>query len=182
VVKEAGVLERGHAVLNSGRHTMHKVHLDRIIDHPEALEMMLDALLESAMQLEVEAIVPVPTGARRIVEASPYPFPHDIAVIAPLKLGPRQFEFSPRAEKKLKRMGRVAIFEDVVTTGGTPAAVASDLHRLNSDMEVHLIDGWMRGKVARIYESMFVSQTHIIASPITDWAPKDCPYHKDEIG
>jgi hypothetical protein len=34
VVKEAGVLERGHAVLNSGRHTMHKVHLDRIIASP----------------------------------------------------------------------------------------------------------------------------------------------------
>ncbi|HVX23750.1 MAG TPA: hypothetical protein VG992_00140 [Candidatus Saccharimonadales bacterium] len=177
-VKQAGVMDRGHTVLNSGRHTMIKVHLDRVVDNPTALEVVQTALRDSAKQLGAQAIIPVPKGAEKIAMAGRRWLRYGRPVYSPMKLDSRSFEFPEPEQERIAKLGRVAIFEDVVTTGATPAAVARELLKINPDIEVHLIDGWLRGSIMPAFEEYFTSITHFIERPIEDWLPEDCPYHE----
>lgn len=175
--RRAGVYEQGHFVLNSGRHSDVKIFLDRIVNHPEALSKLHDGLEECLDFLHntgKTALITVPEGMTKIVKARKR---LGFLALHPMKLGPRRFEVPEPDRSIIMGLEEAVIGDDVLTTGGTPAALAREIIKINPDIKLHLVSGVLRGEIAPQYGKLFVSQTHMVVKRLPDWSPEECPYH-----
>jgi orotate phosphoribosyltransferase len=173
MILDAEVWQPAHTVLNSGLHTDIKLDMERLLDHRRNLIAVMTKVADIFFELEVGAVVPVPDGARRLL-AKTFPM-HLPQVVSPLKAAAREFTFDqPWKERHLQKIGRVAVFDDVLTTGGSPLAVAETVRHINPDLQLDLVAIWRRANLKPEVEEMFQTQSYLIEEEIPAWPAKEC--------
>jgi orotate phosphoribosyltransferase len=170
-VHGAHVRQPGHVVLSSGQHTDVKVDMEKVIHHQLALQVISGRVGDIMKSNGLHAVVPVPDGALKIARIARIP-----GIVPSSKPEGKRHEFLFDGPDKhfITALGRIAIFEDVITTGQTPAAMAEILHTINPDAQLHLIGLWRRGIVLPEHAELFTSQSYLVEKEIPSWPVEDC--------
>jgi orotate phosphoribosyltransferase len=170
-VHGAHVRQPGHVVLSSGQHTDVKIDMEKVIHFPLALQVITARTGDIVKSKGIEAVVPVPDGALTIARIARIP-----GIVPSSKPEGKRYEFLFDNQEKrfLAALGKIAIFEGVVTTGRTPAAMADILQELNPDAELHLIGLWRRGKVLPEHAELFTSESYLVGKEIPSWSVEEC--------
>lgn len=171
-LRRVGAYELGHAILNSGLHSLVKVNVDSLADYPGELAPFLDDIEEKAQEAKLDVFVPVPNGGVRLLAAKIWTNPR---MVTPQKVGKREFVIGSQEQDVVNAANRIGIFDDAVTTGGTPAAMARTIRGINPSAELHLFGMVRRGKVLESHAEMFASQVYLLEEDIPAWREGDCP-------
>lgn len=174
LVMDADVWQSGHTKLNSGLHTDVKLDMEKLINHRRNFIAIMSTVADKFFTLEVDGVVAVPKGAKRLLDKTfPMPLPQ---VVPASRTAERQFDFDqPWAQRFLQKAGRIAIFDDVLTTGGSPLAMANTVRQVNPDIELDLVAIWRRGELVPGVAETFDSQTYLVEEMVPAWPAKDCP-------
>ena len=175
---DAGVWQEGHFVLSSGLHTNVKLDMERMLSRRNAMRLraVLHPLAMIAIEREYDDLVPVPNGALMLAKEADLPngFPR----VLPAKIDVHEFTIPhPAAIALIRKAGRIGIFDDVVTTGRTPLAMADAVRRINPDVELDLLAIWRRGTLDAEVNQMFTRQTFLIEENIPAWLEQECTEH-----
>lgn len=178
--REAGVRQEGHFRLNDGRHSNVNLDMERLLLPKNAMRLraVMYELTSTEVWQEAEAIVPVPNGALRLANEVDLPgkFPR---IVACQKAPRHEFVFRhPAAGSLFRRLGRVAVFEDVVTTGWNALRVARAIQRHNPVIKLDLMALWRRGQPFDRINELFDRQVYAVEEEIPAWPEQrcnDCP-------
>jgi len=175
-ITDARVWKNGHTILDSGRHSFVRLDMERLLEHRN--QMRLRSVIHGVAELlgdrQYNAVVPVPNCATTLLVAAEIP-DHLPPVIPPSKLDKRNFAFEhPAAEAIMKRAARLAIFDDVLTTGRTSLAVASAIRELNPTVALDLVAIWCRDTLDTAVAETFQHQAFLIEETIPSWPATDC--------
>lgn len=175
-VLEAGAWQDGHVVLNSRRHSDVKINMEVLLERRNTMRLraVLHSLAVSMQSQDYDAMVPIPDGMLEIVEAVDMPgkLPR---VVGARKSGRREFSFGhPAARELLKAAGRIAVVDDVLTTGGTPLAMADTLRDLGCTAELDLYAIWRRDELLPRVSEVFARQTYLVEGLIPSWPAESC--------
>jgi orotate phosphoribosyltransferase len=170
-VHGAHVRRSGHTVLSSGQHTDVKIDMERAIHFPLALHIIGGRTGDIMKNRGIHAVVPVPDGALKIARFAKIP---GIVPSSKPEGKRHEFLFDDPDKRFILALGRIAIFEDVITTGATPAAMAKALHTINPDAELHLVGLWRRGTVLPEHAELFTSQSYLVEKEIPSWPAEEC--------
>lgn len=175
-VLDAGVLVTGHFVFADGDHARQKLEMDNLWGHPESLSTVLELLGKAKGLPPADVIIGVPTGgqdlAAELVKRQLVSAP-----IARLERipggGKKDFRFaSPADEQLVRQAASVRIYEDVVTTLSSVAAVVK---LLNPDRQsIQALAIWRRGRIKPEY-SHGVTPHFLVEEPVLSFAPERCP-------
>jgi len=128
-LESAGALRTGHFLLSSGRHSGQYVQCARLLEQP-SIAAELGTALAARFPADVDRIVSPPLGALligyEVARALDVPFAFPERGDDGLPTLRRGFEIAPGE--------RVAIVEDVVTTGRTTGEAVDLLQRLGADV------------------------------------------------
>lgn len=169
---EIGAYEVGHIVLNSGLHSEVKVNVDSLAEHPDRLLPFLDNIEEVALETGVDLLCAVPSGGVRLLSVRDWT---SLQVIRPHKIAKRDFCIDSRDLDRVKEARNIGIFEDAITTGGTPAALAQVVRSLNPDADLHLFGMVRRGEILASHAQLFASQVYLLEENIPTWPAEECP-------
>ena len=172
VLKETGAILEGHFLLTSGNHSNVYIEKFRVLENPAALEQVCEAMFENLIQLNIELVIGAAVGGILLAGG-----------VGRL-LGVRHI-FSERVDGKMVfRRGfiispdtRVAIVEDVVTTGGSV------------DELIDLVVG--KGAIIPAVIAMVdrsatgirfkVPTFSLLTLPSQTWTPTECPLCKRSV-
>lgn len=172
-VLEAGVRVERHVVLNSGKHTDVKLDMERLLQRHNTMRLraIMAAVCDAASTADV--LVPVPRGAYLLTQHEfPFRFP---PVIPTEKYEKRTFSVThPAARALIRQAGRIAVFDDVVTTGGSPLAMAETLKTYNPDVALDLVAIWRRDKLVLEVATTFEHQAYLVEEDIPSWPGEEC--------
>lgn len=173
---EAGVWQPGHVVLNSGRHSDVKLEMDKLLERRNQmrLRVVMHGLAVRMSDRQYDAVVSIPEGAANLFEAVEMPalLPRGIR---PTKVDRREFEFRhPASIVLIKRAGRLAIFDDVITTGGTPMAMAETIRHYNPEATIDLYAIWRRDQLDPRVDEVFTEQAYLVEEVVPSWPAEDC--------
>lgn len=166
IFREAGVLQEGHFILASGRHSAQYMQCARIFQYPRFAEELCRSLAEQFRDDAVDVVIGPALGAIQMAyEVSRH-------------LDCRNF-FAERVEGamtlrrtfEIKPGERVLVVEDAVTTGGSVKEVISLVKKAG---------GVLVGVGAIVDRSMgsadFGTAFRSVAKlDIQSWAPEECP-------
>lgn len=169
------VLEEGHTVLSSGRHSNARLNLEYLLGSA-VMERVNEGLTAIFRKLKIVTVVPVPEGALKLANDK---LASQLTVVRSRKneQDRHNFIFSRQQEQLIKKASRLAILEDVVTTGKTPAAMARIIREEivpEQEAEIHLVAVWRRGEVLPKYGGLFNSQRFLVEQPLPDWPAEEC--------
>jgi orotate phosphoribosyltransferase len=169
IFKESGVLQEGHFVLTSGRHSDKYMQCAMLMQDPKHSEMLCKELAAAFCDMDIDVVVAPAVGA--II------FGYEIA----RALGVR-FIFAEREGGKmtlrrgfkLEQGEKALVVEDVTTTGGTVYEII-DL--------VRSLGGVVQGAGLLVDRSggtldFGVRHKALLSVPIESWSPEDCPLCK----
>jgi orotate phosphoribosyltransferase len=180
---DAGCWVDEHLVLNSGRHSDIKIDMEKLLAPGAGNIMRLRAVMNPIAAAMVantfgtsgyDSMVPVPNGALELAAEvdTPENFP---PIITSRKLAKREFAFRhPAAPQVLRNAGRIAVFDDVITTGGTPLAMAEAIRATGSQAELDLYAIWRRGQLVPEISQVFAHQFYLIEEEIPTWPAEAC--------
>lgn len=171
-LRRIGVEQSGHFVLNSGLHSDRKLEFDALFDHPRLLRTIVKDVATVVEYNNDDTVVAVPDGAQNIA-ARGWSFAYPDLVYA-TKRGRRAFSFSQFQAERLESAQRVAVFEDVVTTGSTPAALGRAVLRINPDVELDLIAIARRSPLQPENEALFRTCYFLAELDINAWPAPEC--------
>jgi orotate phosphoribosyltransferase len=172
----ANIMKREHLVLNSGLHTNVKVEMERLLGYERSMQVVRIALQD--VFHAKESVVPVPRGALQIGRKV---LPLSVKIIESTKLDKREFGFSDVAKSHIQQADEITVFEDVITTGGTPAAMARHLRQINPGVNLHLKGLWLRTPMLYEHGEWFDSTQFLVEEEISSWAAEECPYIHEDI-
>lgn len=169
---ETGVWQEEHSVLNSGLHTDVKLDMECLAEPRNwgIWDNVVNEVCIIGQANDIQGYMPVPDGALKIAKIGPI-LPRIFDVV---KIGKREFEFPELTIERIKNFGRIAVFEDVVTTGGTPATLARKVKNINPDIEIDLIALWRRGELLKEHTKVFKKTHFLVEEMIPSWNPEDC--------
>ena len=174
---ERSAYRKGHVILNSGLHSDVKVEADRLLGYDKYYRPVMEDINELVDRLDVPLIVPVPNGARRLIRSRAW------AMAAP-------YAYTRKPEKGIftidefyidiiKKLTRLAVFEDVVSTGKSPATMSHTIHKVNPDINIDLIAILRRGEVKPEHAAEFASQHYLVERSLPTWSADQCPYREE---
>jgi orotate phosphoribosyltransferase len=170
----AGAYQSGHFISRrSGLHSDKKIAVGEIVHYPESLDVVRYHLSIAVMGLQADVLglyVPVPDGATSILDG----WESAGETVYPAKLADRKFDFSETDAGMLRSAQRAAIIEDAVTTGATAAAMAEQVHAINSDLELDLVGIVLRGAVLARHAQHFRGQSFLLRKAVTSWPIEEC--------
>jgi orotate phosphoribosyltransferase len=173
--KDSDALLQGHFKLTSGKHSEWYFEKIRLIENPDALEKIIDLLVEKIRRekKEFEYIISPAYGAIAI------------GFLAALKLG-KKFAFTQRVEEKMSfRSGftgldgsRAVVVEDILTTGGSLNEVVECLKQRAIQLAgIYVLVDRTAGEV--LIEGRPVGS--LLAMKIQAFEPDACPLCKQGV-
>lgn len=162
----------GHVVLNSGLHTDVKYDCEKLLAHPKELHFVMSGLARLIQDSGSELIVPVPKGGLRIYST----LPSDMTVIFTEKRGQRDFRIPKQYHKGIRAAEKIVVGEDVVTTGGTPAAMAEVIQQINPDAELHLVGILRRSELEPRHQKSFRTAQFLVEKEVDSWPKEVCDH------
>lgn len=144
--------------------------MEKLIEHPWRHRIVMAGVRRILRSLNIDNVIPVPNGALKIAQ----PLADEINVIPSEKIKPLEFSIPETSRQTITQAGRIAIFEDVVTTGSNQFAMAREVLNINPDTELHLIGLWRRGTLHPSGAAMFESRNYLVEEPIPAWPGYDC--------
>jgi len=174
-VAEASVLERGHFIFANGDHSLVKLEMDKLWQHPDSLRTVLRFLAEARDLPLCDVILGVPTGGQRLADAVGLMLQIPVVQMHRAVGGTKQdFCFATAADRDLAaRAKSPRIYEDVVTTLSSVAGVVKLLSPQEQD--IHSLAIWRRGSVLPQYR-MGVTDHYLVEEELEQFAPSECPY------
>ncbi len=175
-IVRAGVLTDGHFVFVDGDHALVKVEMDKLWDHDEELSLVLEALAHKQGLTKPDAILGVPRGGQKIVEALvarrlvDAPLIHIERVPGGAK---RDFQFCSEADRMLAENAKnILMYEDVVSTLSSIAGVVKILQPERQHIESLAI--WRRGIPKEKYK-VGVTDFYLIEEDVPTFSEQTCP-------
>jgi len=160
-----GALLEGHFQLSSGRHSDRYVQCAKLLSHPKDAEAVGAALADKLRDTEPDIIVGPALGGVIIA--------HEVAraLGTPCLFTERKDGvMSLRRGFEVPACARIAVVEDVVTTGGSAKEVVALLTERGGEVVA------MASIIARAPENPFeLRYESLLALPIESWPPEDCP-------
>lgn len=176
----AGVWQEGHFRLSDGQHSNVNLDMERLLlpHNTMRFSFVMHELAGTEAWQEAEAVVPVPNGALRL--AAEVELPDKFPRFVPCqKVRHHEFAFRhPGAGALFRKLGRVAVFEDVVSTGWNTLGVARAIQRHNPSIKLDLFALWRRGKPFERVNELFDRQIYAVEEEIPSWPEQrcdDCP-------
>lgn len=172
IFERLNVLQKGHFLLTSGRHSDKYLQCARLLEHPNDTETVCRIMAEKFKDDNIETVVAPAMGG--IIVA------YEIARI----LGARAI-FAEREDGKmtlrrgfaLKHNERVLVVEDVVTTGGSVREVISLAKQADADIAgVGCLVDRTGGKIDFGYTFQAA-----LSLAVESWQPEECPLCRDGI-
>ena len=172
LLKNTGAILDGHFLLTSGNHSNIYVEKFRVLENPEVLDRLCQAMAASFRESEIELVVGAAIGG--ILLAGGVGRHLDVRHI-----------FAERVDGRLEfRRGffvspgtKVLIVEDVVTTGGSVFELIDLLKQYNANI-IGIVDMVDRSKNGLNFDPF--TQT-LLKLPSQSWKPEDCPLCKESI-
>lgn len=180
---DAGAWQESHIILTSGRHSDVKIDMECLVDEGNELRRHIflyemGCLMANSGKF-YDACVPIPDGMLKIVKGPDSEMPRYLPKVVEsrkLKKGTtKEFRFNhPAARAIIEKAGRIAVLDDVVTTGGTPLAMARAIRETGSKAELDLYAGWRRDKLASEVGQVFAQQFYKVEDPVPSWPASKC--------
>jgi len=176
-VVRAGCLISGHFVFAAREHSLQKLELDNLWNHPRELAVILNQLARADGLPPADAILGVPTGGQRLAEALARPSYTRLPLIRLERIpgGTKQdFRFMSQADQTLAHeAASLRIYEDVVTT---LSSIAGVVRLLNPNRQtIHSLAVWRRGTPRPQYRTGFTDH-YLIEKLLSSFEPTACPY------
>lgn len=177
LLAEAGAVLSGHFIYASGKHGDTYVNKDLVTAHPKITSRICRAMAELARPHDVDVIVGPALGgivfAHWVAEMYGQMVNRDILAVYAEKSPDGKTPTLSRGFGELVRGMRVGLVEDVLTTGGSAAAVAKAVREAGGDPKF-LIAMWNRGLVPA--NDVGVPELYaLVNKPLTAWDAADCP-------
>lgn len=169
--------ENGQVVLNSGLVTGVKIDMPALIRTPQLFYPVMGRVSELAEAIEADVIVPVANGGVEMVRAAQQPTEQYGPVQLPRvveshKIGKQVFDIlRPTDREALNEADNIIIFDDVVTTGGTPYRLAERVRGLSPYAALHLVTIMRRAVLNPKFTNIFQTQHFLIEQEIPAWRP-----------
>lgn len=172
VFKEAGVLQKGHFLLTSGRHSDTYLQVAKIFRNTKYSSELCEDLANSFKDDKIDVVIGPAIGAIQMsYEVSRYLNCENF--FAERENG----KLTLRRGFKIEKGMRVLVVEDVVTTGGTVREVIDIVKEQGGIVAgVGLIVDRTNGKV----DFGAPLRSVIAFSDIQSWTPEECPICKDK--
>ena len=132
ILKSEGALLEGHFQLTSGKHSNHYIEKVRILQNPAAAHNLCKRLAERLAEYEFDAVISPAYGAIALGFETAYLIGKNF-----LFTQRKEGEMFIRSGFNLSSMQKIAIVEDILTTGGSIQEVISCVQ--NKDLEVVVI-------------------------------------------
>jgi len=166
LLKNTGAMLDGHFLLTSGNHSDIYIEKFRVLENPVALDRVCRAMAEYFRDCEIDVVVGAAVGGILLAGG------------VGRHLGVKHI-FSERVNGKMEfRRGffippktKVAIVEDIVTTGGSVVELIDLVNEMGASISgvVDLVDRSQNGVI-------FKAPTYsLLKLPSQSWALKDCP-------
>lgn len=172
LLRKTGAILDGHFLLTSGNHSDVYVEKFRILENPEALDRLCQAMAAHFRDSRIELVVGAAIGGILLAGG------------VGRHLGVRHI-FAERVNGKLEfRRGflvspgtRVLIVEDIVTTGGSVMELI-DLLKENDAEIIGIVEMVDRSKNGISFDP--ITKT-LLKLPSQSWKPENCPLCKQSI-
>lgn len=173
----ASVWREDHVKLSSGLHSEIKLDMERLSGFAREFSIVMAGLRRELESRDLKVFAAADRGAR--VMMSDVLYPPEFFVIDNRKVkGVESKRFTLKLDSYTRRFLQatddLAIIDDVVTTGGTPAALADAIHEVNPSARLHLFGVWRRGELYPEFSKPFVSQTFLVEEEIPAWPLENC--------
>ena len=166
LLKESGAMLEGHFLLTSGRHSNIYVEKFRLLENPNSLETVCDAMASVVSEKKIDLVLGAAIGGILIAGG------------VGRKLNSRHI-FSERINGKMElRRGfsinkedRIVIVEDIITTGGSVFELIDLANTYDAEIAhvVNLVDRSPEGI------SFGIPSTALLHLPSNSYDPKECP-------
>lgn len=177
VLTTADVVLSGHFVLNSGVHADRYVNKDRLYPHVLSTELLCMEMATRIVRQRIEVVVGPVMGAVILSYAVALSLSKltgkEVNCVYAEKTGDGGFDLR-RGYEEFVRKRRVAIVEDVFTTGTSANSVAGAVQQCGG--RVVLVTGlYNRGLVTAGDLSNIPRLLSLVNNPIMSWTETECP-------
>lgn len=174
-INRTSVWEHGHTILNSGLHSYDKAHMERLAGYTTEFGVVMAGVKNVLRERGARVLVSVPNGAQDLLRPAVHR-PEFLPVQA-TKVEQQRRKFTIRYTdiSVVHNAETITVVDDVLTTGGTPAAMADVLKGINPDAEIHLLAILQRGELNPEYLAKFASFTTLAVDLRPAWKPDECP-------
>ncbi len=166
ILEDSGALLKGHFLLTSGLHSDRYIEKFRLLEQPQALDIVAAAMTEGINRDEVDVVLGAAVGGILLAGAIG-------------RILARRTIFTERVDGNMTlRRGftlapeeRVLVVEDIVTTGGSVFELLEVVHKAKAKIQsiVCLVDRSAKGV------DFGVPGRVLLRLPIDTWEPKNCP-------
>ncbi len=172
ILKEAGVLQEGHFLLTSGRHSNKYLQCAKIFQNAKYSEELCQALAEKFADKNVELVIGPAIGAIQMCyEVSRHLNVQNI--FAERENG----KMTLRRNFEIKPGQRVLVVEDVVTTGGSVREVIEIVKQNGGEVVgVGVIVDRSGGKI-----NFGAPLESVISMEVVSYTPEECPLCREEL-
>lgn len=168
-------LQKGHVRLSSGLHSDVKVNMELLSGYAQEFSVVMAGIRQALEGRELRVFAAADRGARILMRDALYaPDFYPIGNKKVEKVEPRQFTIDSASVRLVQTTNELAIIDDVITTGGTPAALARAIHKINPDARLHLFGIWRRSELDPEFTKLFATQEYLVEEPIRSWCAEDC--------
>lgn len=168
--KEAGALLDGHFIYTSGRHGSMFLQAARVLQYPDLVQRLCEAVADNASELGVELVVGPATGG--IILA--YETARQLNCRGVFTEKDGEDGMALKRGFALKKGTRVLVVEDIVTTGGSVQKTIEHLRERGADVVgVGVLIDRSGGKASFDCEYQPLAELNL-----ESWDPADCPLCK----
>ncbi|HVS58130.1 MAG TPA: hypothetical protein VHD60_00105 [Candidatus Saccharimonadales bacterium] len=172
-INRTSVWEHDHTILNSGLHSYDKAHMERLAGYFNEYALVMSGVKDVLRERRARVVVGMPNGMPDLLR--PMVYRPDFLTVQATKVASRKFDVMYTDVPVVRSAETICVIEDVVTTGGTPAAMADTLLAINPDIELHLLTILQRGELDPAHLARFASFTALAVDLRPAWDKQDCP-------
>ena len=170
--KEAGALLDGHFIFTSGRHGSQFLQAARVLQYPELVQRLCEAVADNASDLNIELVVGPATGG--IILA--YETARHLKCRGVFAEKDEDGSMAVKRGFAVKEGTRVLVVEDIITTGGSVQKTVNHLRERGADVvAVSVLIDRSGGKAT--FDCTYSALAEL---NMQSWEPGECPLCKED--